>query len=224
MKTTQENQIPTLTTIQHIKDGTINPKALDKDARQQCIEVLLTQGYTHAQLAQIMNCSDKTIQRDMCEIRRRNSLTPHPELAKEIVGEMLQKVRNYEANLNQLARAKDGSVSEKAQAQFLGWRVFKECVEKLQTLGYLPLKPQEIRGDFYHMYSEADESEKSIVEIQTIIKDIESNLQNNADPVLQAEVDRLKLKFEKAKLASDAQTILEKQRQIEQNKGGNENV
>jgi coproporphyrinogen III oxidase-like Fe-S oxidoreductase len=221
MSNQEQNETPTLVTIQRIKDGSVNPKSLTKEMRQQCIEVLMAQGYTQAQMAQIMDCSDKTVQRDFNEIRKRNSLTPHPELAKEIVGEMLVKVRSYESNLNQLARSKDGTVSEKAQAQFLSWRMLKECIEKLQTLGYLPLKPQEVTGSIQHSFAEGED--KSFIEIQEIIRDIEMNLQNNSDPAMQEEVRKLKDKYERAKLASEAAGVLEKQKQLIQNQEAESN-
>jgi DNA-binding CsgD family transcriptional regulator len=216
MSNLEQNETPILVTIQRIKDGSINPKALTKDIRQQCLEVLITQGYTQAQMAQILDCSDKTVQRDINEIRKRNRLTPHVELAKEIVGEMLAKARNYESNLNQLARSKDGSLSERAHAQFLGWRVLKECVEKLQTLGYLPQKPQEVIGNITHSFMESED--KSFEEVQDIIRDIEMNLAGDADPALAAEVNKLKLKFETVKLANEAQGVLEKQKKILEHK------
>jgi transposase len=212
----EPNETPILVTIQRIKDGTINPKALTKEIRQQCIEILITQGYTQAQMAQIMDCSDKTIQRDINEIRKRNSLTPHVDLAKEIVGEMLSKARNYESELKQLARSKDGSLAERAHAQFLGWRVLKECVEKLQALGYLPQKPQEVIGNVRHTFVESED--KSFEEVQDIIRDIEMNLASDDDPALAEEVNKLKLKFETVKLANQAQGVLEKQKKMLEHK------
>ncbi|MCX5638615.1 MAG: ECF-type sigma factor [Planctomycetota bacterium] len=104
--------------LQEINSGTTDPKLLDKQGRQQCIEFLVTEGYTSSQIAQVLKCSEKTVGRDLKDIRARNELTPNVEFAKQFIGELFQKAMNHHSFLLRLARAKDTSPTEKIQAEF----------------------------------------------------------------------------------------------------------
>jgi hypothetical protein len=150
---------PILSLIQEIKDGKLNPVTLNKDSRQACVEVFLAEGYNIPAIAQILKKSDRTIQRDIDEIREKNALTPDMYLAKKIIGDFYFYLSVHREHLMRLARTKDASVSERAQAEYYAHRIGVERIEKLQTLGYLPIRPQQVVGDiFWH------NDEKSILE------------------------------------------------------------
>ena len=167
----EHEEEPILSIIQQIKDGRLNPKTIPKETRQQCIGVLLAEGYTESAIAQILSRSEKTISRDLAELRVRNALTPDINLAKQIVGDMFQKAMAHHKYLMRLARATDASYGEKAQSEYLAWRVLREAVEKMQTLGYLPIKPQEVVSDIYHHNEGGDK--KTYDELRKDLQDIE---------------------------------------------------
>ena len=56
---------PAATIIQQIKAGVLAPSTLPKEQRQRCVEALLLEGSTHSQIAQLLACSEKTIQREL---------------------------------------------------------------------------------------------------------------------------------------------------------------
>ena len=150
---------PILSLIQEIKDGKLNPITLNKESRQACVEVFLAEGYNIPTIAQILKKSDRTIQRDINEIHEKNALTPDMHLAKKIIGDFYFYLSVHREHLMRLARTKDASVSERAQAEYYAHRVVVERIEKLQALGYLPIQPQQLVGDiFWH------NDEKSILE------------------------------------------------------------
>ena len=210
---------PVLTLIQQIKDGTVKPTALNKEQRQQCVEVLALEGYTTSHIAQILDRSEKTIRRDLADIRVRNALAPTPELAKQLIGNLLMKSEVHQAALMRLARAKDGAVAERAQAEYLAWKIVKETTEALQSLGYLPLRPQQVVGNFvHHLSGEDSESsleriEETILEIGTVAKDT-----GTLTPALTEHLQALELRLEQAKLNHEAQRLLEQQRQAPEEK------
>jgi hypothetical protein len=144
--------------LQEINSGLIDPKLLDKQSRQQCIELLILEGYTYPQISQALKVSEKTIGRDVKEIKVHNELTPNIEFAKQTIGDLFQKGINHHSYLMRLARSKEASVSEKMQSEFAAWKVLKELIEKFQTLGYLPMKPTEVIGNFYHHSEDAEAS------------------------------------------------------------------
>ena len=197
--------------IQDINAGVCNPLLLDKATRQQCIWVLISEGYTYSQLAQLFKRSEKTIARDVEDLRQKNALTPSVNFAKETVGELVAKARLHANYLMRLAREKDAPTTSKTGAEFLAWRVTKELVEKLQTLGFLPLKPQEISGDIYHhVLNEEDDSyedvKKMISEIESVARETGSLTQELAD-----EIGQLSARIDKAEVTLKVKNLSKKQ-------------
>jgi len=198
--------------IQDINSGVCDPRMLDKSMRQQCIELLIGEGYTYSQLAQLLKRSDKTISRDVQEIRRKNALTPSVEFAKETVGELVTKARMHASYLMRLARDRDSSTNHKATAEFLAWGVIKELVEKLQTLGFLPLKPQEISGDIYHhVLNKEDDSyedvKKMVSEVEAVAKETGTLSKELTD-----EITQLSARIDKAEAILKLKNISQKQK------------
>lgn len=163
---------PILALIQDIKDGRTSAKLLSREMRQGCIEVLIGEGYNVPQIAQILKRCDKTIRRDLEDIRKRNAMTPNVELAKMIIGEMMTHARTHREYLMRLARKADASVSEKAQAEYLAHRANMETIQRLQSLGCLPTQPQAVIGSFYHNISK-DEALKKFEEINAEALEVE---------------------------------------------------
>ena len=200
-----------LSIIQDIKDGAINPKTLSKEDRQRCVEFLIGEGYAEAQIAQILVRSEKTIGRDLADLRARNALTPNVELAKQIIGDMFQKAMAHHKYLMRLARSPEASHSEKAQSEFMAWKVLKEVVEKMQTLGYLPLKPQEIIEDIFHHVTD-DDKEQCIAESKNMLIDIEraSREAGAIDPATEEKIRSLRRKIEEAEISHEVAKLAKK--------------
>ena len=146
-----KNEIPILSIIQQIKDKTLDPKTLDKELRQACVEAFLVEGSSVSTMGQILDRSKKTINRDIDDIRERNAQSPSADLAKKLIGELLFYGRIHRDHLMRLARSKEGSISERAQAEYYAGRVWLDLIARLQSVGYLPSSPQAFVGDiFYH--------------------------------------------------------------------------
>lgn len=133
--------LPVLALIQQIQAGQLSPKTLDQGTRQSCVEVLVGEGYTQPGIAQILQCSDRTIRRDLQDLRDRNGLLPNADLAVALVGEFVARAEHHEAALIRLARNGGASVGERIQAVYCAWRVLNESTQRLQSLGYLPTAP-----------------------------------------------------------------------------------
>jgi len=170
----EKDEQPIFSLIQQIKDGSVAPETLTKDLRQRCVEVLLGEGYSIGTMAQVLKRSEKTIKRDVDDIRERNAISPDIDLAKKIIGEMVMYARINRDYLMKLARTKDSSVAEKTQSEYYAFKVLVELMTKLQSLGYLPSKPQTIVGGidiFHHVdggISDFDEITRQIIEIEKI--------------------------------------------------------
>ncbi|MEI6049562.1 MAG: hypothetical protein WCS03_11735 [Bacteroidota bacterium] len=207
-KNKKSSERPETIYIQGIQNGTINASSLPTKIIEQIIEVLTAEGSSPAQIAQLLDKTDRTVRRYIVEINKKNALTPNLELVKQLVGELVQKARISHTYLLRLARLKKGSIAEKVQAEFSAWRVFKELIEKLQSLGYMPTKPQGITGDiFLHMAEggedEISDSKNILVEIEQIVKEA-----GTLSPETEAQIKVLKTRIQNAELSSEAAKLL----------------
>jgi len=212
-----KKELPILSIIQQLKDGRLDSETIDKEMRQQCVEVFLAEGYSISTMAQIFNKCEKTLRRDLEEVRARNAISPDIELAKKIIGEMLTYARINRDHLMRLSRSKDTSVSEKAQAEYYAHRVGMELVDKLQTLGYLPLKPKTVVGDF--TYNVTTNEEATFEDLKSQIKEIEKVAleAGGYTSELEHEVKKIKSRIEKADIEKKINQISTKQKKEDQN-------
>jgi len=221
---TNDPERSTVQLLQEINAGITDPKILDKQARQQCIELLISEGYTYAQIGQVLKCSEKTVSRDVKEIRARNELVPNIAFVKQFVGEVLQKAMSSHGFLLRMARGKDTSPAEKIQAEYAAWKILKETVEALQTLGYLPLKPKEITGDLYHHIA-VEEGGETINEVRRMLSEIEAVARDTDtySEELGQEIKLLSMRLEKAEVAEETKKLMDKQKEtIEKKEEQNE--
>jgi len=193
------NNTPGLSLLQQLKEGIIDTKSIDKDTRRQLVEVLHSENYTLYQIAQFFKCSEKTIQRDFVEIRKLNALFPSAEFARELCGEMVTRARQHCASLGRLSKNTDASIQDKIVADVSSWKVFKELIEKLQSLGYLPSRPTEIVSDVFHhsdkentpqeMRQMIDAIEKSGREAGILDEDVKAKIKILKTRISQTEID-----------------------------------
>lgn len=145
---------PVLSLIQQIKDKRLSPAALGTEDRRRCVEVLRAEGYTLAEIAQILQKSERTIRRDVEAIRSEYALSPDPRLSERLIGEMGQQAETSIAHLRRIARESGASAMERAMAESFAWKVFKDLIEKYQSVGYLPKVPTGVVAELYHKADE----------------------------------------------------------------------
>jgi len=199
---------PIISVIQNIKDGAINPKTLSHDKRLRCVDFLVKrEGYTEEQAAQILGRCERTIRRDLREIEKNNALTADIDLAKRIAGDVVQGAMTHHRYLMRLARSLEASPGEKAQAEFMAWRVLKEMTEKLQTLGYLPTTPQAVVSDIYHHQEGGDR--KTYDELKQDLKEIErvASETGTLDPKTEEGIKLLQQRIEKAEIVEQVSDL-----------------
>lgn len=138
-----ENQ-SAISMIQDIRSGRLDATILTKDARLLCVEVLLGEGATKSQMAVLLKVSEKTIGRDIQAVQLTNYMQPDEDFRKRMIGHLLMGAAINREHLMRLARKTESSVSEKAQAEFLAFKVLTETITKLQSLGHLPTQAQAI--------------------------------------------------------------------------------
>jgi len=202
-----DNDNSAIQILQDINSGFLNPKLLVKVERQKCVELLVvSEGYTIPQIAQVLKCSDRTINRDLKDIHSRNALSPDIEFAKQLIGQVFNKAMNHHGYLVRLARTKEASVTEKMQSEFAAWKILKELIEKFQTLGYLPLKPSEVVGNFYHhdgdVESSPEEMRKMLLGLEQAAKEA-----GVFDEQVLKKIEELKFRINQSEIALDIKQL-----------------
>jgi hypothetical protein len=202
----------TLSIIQDIKNNVLDPKTLSPDERYRCVDFLLREGYTQEQAAQVFKTTDRTIRRDIVKFNKENKLTASGDLSKEIIGDMYRKATMHHAYLVRCARSPELSVVERGQLEFMAWRVLKETIEKMQSLGYLPFRPQEITGDLFHHFDDQnveksyEDARKTLNEVVDVAKQC-----GNWTPELEKNINLLQKKIEKAEVIQESEKLLKEQ-------------
>ena len=166
------DDIPIVTLIQRLKDGSVSAKTLTKDQRQSCVEVLILEGYTVYQIAQLLQCNERTVRRDIAEIRQRNALSPDVEFVKQFVGDVNQKLMNHHDSLLRMAKSKETSAAEKIVALSAASKALTDLFRLLQSVGYLPSRPQQITGDIFH-HHQVDDEAKTLVQLKNELVEAE---------------------------------------------------
>ena len=203
---------PAVTLIQRLKDGSVHPSTLTKEQRLACVEIMYGEGYSFSQIAQLVERSEKTIKRDLADIAAKNALNPSAELARQIVGRIMLRSEAHKSRLMRLARGSEGSVGERVQAEYLAWQVEKDTTVLLQTLGYLPQRPQQVIGDVIHHVS-GEEGELSFDQMAQRLQELESvtKAAGTFTPELAQQITALTLKLDHAKLAYATQQLMAQQ-------------
>ena len=137
--------------LQAIQQGKLDPRMLSGESRRACMEYLIVDSRTMADVAEHLKISLRTAQRDLARIREEHSVTATPEVQKQILGRLMLKADQANARLTKISRDRAAPYSVQADAAYHGWCVEKELLEKLQSLGIMPMRPQQVQADIHHV-------------------------------------------------------------------------
>ena len=207
MNENNDEELSVYELLKRIKSDEFNPRLLTSEQRQECVEVLRLEGQTHAAIAELLKWNIKTIKRDWDEIRSRNAAKPSPELALRMIAELIEKASSKYDSLTRLARGQKGSVQEKSQAEYFGWKVLQEATQLLQSMGYLPNQAAKFVGEIYHHHdnegnTDPKEMRKEIERIEKIIVEEGKN-----DPAIMAQLEEIKKKVELIELSQQIKDL-----------------
>jgi len=197
-----KEEVPVYKILKQIKEGMLQAKELSKEVRQECVEVLILEGYSASSIAQLLDRSEKTIKRDLDDIWRRNSKRPTPEIALQLIAELISKSKSKSEHLMRLARSNEGELQERINAEHLAWQIENETAQRLQSLGYLPQAPQKVVGDIYH---HSEEETKTYAELKDELNSLETITKENGclDEKTRAQINLLNKRIELAEITED---------------------
>jgi len=197
------NDTPVLKLLQQIKDKTLSPKLVPKDIRPLMVGHLILDGWSHPQVAQLFECSEKTIQRNLSDFERMNQITVNPEFIRKKIGYFMAAAENQIAALLRIARSQTASNQEKIAAEVSAWRIRVEAITRLQSIGIFPIQAHQVSADIVHHLSDAEE--QSPQQLRLILDDIERDgkdagvLDNEAEKRIKA----IRVKIQQVELSQE---------------------
>lgn len=117
--------------LKRIRDGVLDPKEISVTDRRICVSYLRLEGYRQEEIAQIFKVHRLTIMRDE-KANRKDAAKLVDEIdVKSVAGNLIIWARNLAAKA---LRKKDFA---------LAWKIRRELISDLQSLGYLPRSPEQ---------------------------------------------------------------------------------
>lgn len=168
-KKTKED-IPILQMLQQIKDKTISPHHVPKEMLPLLVGYLTLEGWTHPQIAQLFEFSEKNAQRGHRDFEDMVKITTSLEFVRKKIGYFMCAADNQAAALIRTARAHGTPISEKIAAESAAWKIRLDTVMMLCRLGVFPMQAQRIDANVFH---HSDDMAQSPEEMTKLLDNIE---------------------------------------------------
>jgi len=213
---TQENPQPsdskhretgerTLSLLQKIQAGTVDSKCIRPAERHLIVSYLMADGYSTADMAQILKVSDRSIERDKQAIRKKNALAADPELVEQMVGRLVCEAELSVQRIRKAARDKDTPQAVKVDAEHRCYQIVSDMVTSLQRLGYLPTATSKLQADFTHNIGQIPDFSQMQAEVQRL-RQITGETQGT-DPQLTEQLNQIETELGKVRLVNQIEKI-----------------
>lgn len=121
-----------------IKSQEVDAKTLKPDDRRTCVVHLLGEGLSTSEIAHLLRCHDRTIERDRRDIRESNSLRVDPGFADRVAGELMTEGDMTISRIRRAARDAGAGPGDRIAAEKSCFDIRCQLIDRLQSLGYLP--------------------------------------------------------------------------------------
>ncbi len=140
----------TIEVLHKIKAGTIAGKTLAPADRRQVVVFLAADGMSTPEIAQILQVSDRSVERDKRAIRESNAIPNDPKLVEQMVGRLMAEAELSVQRIRRAVREKEVDAAVRVDGEHRCFLIVNELVHSLQRLGYLPLATQRVQADLTH--------------------------------------------------------------------------
>ncbi|MCI0363057.1 MAG: hypothetical protein L0219_04200 [Phycisphaerales bacterium] len=140
----------TLATIRGLRERTITGKGLPANVRRLCVAHLTAEGYSAAEIAEIMTLSERTIIRDRKAIQEAYAIEPDPKLVPQFVGRLVMEADLVINRMWRAARDKGAEPGTRIDAEHRCYQVISDVLQRLQSLGYMPTAAQRVEASLKH--------------------------------------------------------------------------
>lgn len=158
--------------IRDLQSGTLTSRSLSVESRRACVEHLAAEGWTIAEIAEVIKTSHRTIHRDIAAIRAANAIEPDEQFAPRIVGQLIKHAEQTMQRLRRITRERDCDPAVRVDAERTSWNVMRDLTEVLQRLGFLPTAPQQLEASILHRHAEPP----SVAELEAQARSLQDTL------------------------------------------------
>lgn len=173
----QEHATSTISLLRDIQSGKLDPKCIDVSQRQQLVEFLLGDGYTVAEMAQILRVADRTIERDKKAIREAHAIERDPKLVGQMVGRLISEAELAVQRIRKALREKDVAPALRVDGEQRCFQIVNDLVARLQRVGYLPTATHKVEAELTHNMGELPDLPSMQSELQRL-KQIQASTGN----------------------------------------------
>ncbi|MCH8151416.1 MAG: hypothetical protein IH830_03470 [Planctomycetes bacterium] len=194
-----------LSLIRGIQSGQIPPKSLSIEDRRRCVEHLTGEGFSTAEIAEILRTIERTVSRDRRAIREANAVEADPAFTAEMIGQLVMEAELARSHIRRVIRNKDTSPIAKIEGERACWTIKRELVQSLQQLGCLPTAPHEIHGDVTHRLGDPpgfDELQGELDRLAVIVQRSQPG-----DDSTKQQVTQLRATFSRLELGEKVQNL-----------------
>jgi hypothetical protein len=213
---TQENPQPsdnkpgdteqrTLSLLQKIQTGALDPKCIRPAERRLIVSYLMADGYCTADMAQIPQVSDRSIERDKKALREANALAADPQLTEQMAGRLVFEAELSIQRIRKAARDKNTPQAVKVDAEHRCYQIFSDMITSMQRLGYLPMATTRLQADLTHHVGQIPDLSQMQEEVQRL-RQITGETQGT-DPQLTEQLNQIETQLVKVKLANQIENI-----------------
>lgn len=147
-------EITTVALLRKIESGAIDPKTIAVQERRQLVAYLMNEGSSVAEMGQILQVGDRTIERDKKTVRESNVIVRDPKLVAQTVGRLYGEADLAIQRIRRAVRDKDTSKAVRVDAEYRCYQIFSDLVGVMQRLGHLPTAARKVEADLTHHVGE----------------------------------------------------------------------
>ncbi len=195
----------TLSLLQKIQAGVMDPKCIRPAERRLIVSYLMADGYSTADIAQILKVSDRSIERDKNAVREANAIAADPQLVEQMVGRLVLEADLSIQRIRKAVRDKDTPHSVKVDAEYRCFQIINEMTISLQRLGYLPTATARLQADITHSIGQVPELSHIELEYQRL--KLISGESQGTDPQLTERFNLLQAKIAKVGLVNELKEV-----------------
>lgn len=133
-----------------VRNGTLNGRALGTTERQAVVALLVAEGCSAPEMAQVLDVSDRTIERDRRQIRESNALPKDPRLVDLMVGRLVAESELATQRIRKAIREKDVDPAVRVDGEHRCYQINSDLFQRLQQVGYLPTAAHQVHANLVH--------------------------------------------------------------------------
>ena len=195
----------TVALLRQIQSGAMDPKSIGPADRRQLVAFLLSDGYSAAEMSQILKVAERTIERDKKAIRESNAIARDPRLVEQMVGRLVGEAELAVQRIRKAVRDKDTGKALRVDAEHRCYQITSDLVVSMQRLGYLPTAAQKVEADLTHHVGEVPDFATMQAEVRRLRQIYPVDGENAPDTIRQ--LGLLEQQITRADLASRVDAI-----------------